>query len=169
MAKVVSCANHRRDYWQNVHCAARRDFVCTIRHVQDRLSSVITNGVTTTFLYDYAGIRVRTVSGSTTNRFLIDPNNPTGYAQVLEQRVNGSLVMSYILGDDVIGQVSSGGTVSYLLYDGHGSTRQLSQPANTVVEQYNYDAFGVGLSLTNAPATTLLYAGEQYDTTLKQY
>ncbi len=81
--------------------------------------------------------------------------------------------MSYVLGDDVLAQ-SSSSTAQYLLYDGHGSTRQLSQVGNKVIEQYNYDAYGQttgGALYTTAspPATKLMYAGEQFDTSIQQY
>jgi RHS repeat-associated protein len=145
-------------------------------NAQNQLSAVTVDGVTTSYVYNHAGIRVRSTTGSTTTYFLVDPNNPTGYAQVLEEGTVQSgvfnLSRSYILGDDVLAQVS-GSTPQYLLYDGHGSTRQLSQTTVTggthVVEQYNYDAYGVGLSLPSSPATSMLYAGEQWDTNAKQY
>jgi RHS repeat-associated protein len=62
-------------------------------------------------------------------------------------------------------------TTRRLLYDGHGSTRQLvsGTSAISVNEQYNYDAYGVGLGLPDSPGTSLLYAGELYDSVLKQY
>jgi RHS repeat-associated protein len=58
-----------------------------------------------------------------------------------------------------------------LLADGHGSTRQLVSGTSTinVSEQYNYDAYGVGLSAPTSPLTTYLYAGQQFDSVLKQY
>jgi RHS repeat-associated protein len=58
-----------------------------------------------------------------------------------------------------------------LLADGHGSTRQLVSGTSSigVAEQYNYDAYGVGLALPDSPSTSLLYAGEQFDSVLKQY
>jgi RHS repeat-associated protein len=62
-------------------------------------------------------------------------------------------------------------TTRRLLYDGHGSTRQLVSGTSTVSvsEQYNYDAYGVGLSLPGSPGASLLYAGEQFDLNLQQY
>jgi len=62
-----------------------------------------------------------------------------------------------------------------LLYDGHGSTRQLvsgSSPT-TIVDSFSYDAYGVmlgGNPTSASPAdTNLLYAGEQFDTSLQMY
>ncbi len=63
------------------------------------------------------------------------------------------------------------------MYDGHGSTRQLvNNTGATVLEDYSYDAYGVMLggnpgsaSNPDAPATNLLYAGEQFDIDAQQY
>jgi len=62
--------------------------------------------------------------------------------------------------------------IDYLLYDGHGSTRQLiASNGTTVVESYSYDAYGVmlGGNPQTPAATNLLYAGEQFDTDAQQY
>jgi RHS repeat-associated protein len=128
---------------------------------------------TNRFEYNASGIRVRsTPVGGTAKRYLVDANNHTGYAQVLEE-TTGSTLTSYVLGDDVLAQGVS--AVSYLLYDGHGSTRQLTpNTLNTtsVTCRYNYDAYGTTMTSTSsggALATSLLYCGEQYDSTLNMY
>jgi RHS repeat-associated protein len=77
--------------------------------------------------------------------------------------------MSYVIGDDVLAQ-ASGSSPSYLLYDGHGSTRQVVSAALGVTTKYNYDAYGVTLDNSyNPTATSLRYCGEQYDATLGMY
>lgn len=129
---------------------------------------------TNNFLYNERGIRVRTTpnSGSPT-LYLVDGNNHTGYAQVLEElsALDGSASKSYLLGDDVLGQGSGSSAGSYLLYDGHGSTRQLVNSSGTVTSRYNYDAYGQTLSGTSSSTaeTSLLYCGEQYDSNLQMY
>jgi RHS repeat-associated protein len=61
------------------------------------------------------------------------------------------------------------------LYDGHGSTRQLTDSAGAIVpnESYSYGAYGVMLggnpTAGNPAATNLLYTGEQYDTSAQSY
>jgi RHS repeat-associated protein len=65
-------------------------------------------------------------------------------------------------------------TAQYLLYDGHGSTRQLiADNGTTVTASYSYDAYGVMLGTDDTAAenadTSLLYAGEQYDSDLDHY
>ena len=63
----------------------------------------------------------------------------------------------------------------YLLYDGHGSTRQLtdSTGAQKTDQSYSYDAYGVmlgGNPENSSPAgTSLLYAGEHFDTDSQHY
>jgi len=58
-----------------------------------------------------------------------------------------------------------------LLYDGHGSTRQLTDNNGAIVtdQVYSYDAYGVSLGYTGTKDTNLLYAGEQFDTDAQQY
>ncbi len=98
----------------------------------------------------------------------IDPYDHTGYAQVIEEwTIDGSSMFktSYVPGDDVISQSKSDWTwnetnedwefysdddTQYLLYDGHGSTRQLADPIQTIDESYDYYAYGVMLSDTSA-------------------
>ena len=93
--------------------------------------------VVTEYVYNTDGIRVeKMVTTSTeTNKtdYLIDSYNPTGYAQVLEETKYDysnpanpvpQNRIQYTIGDDVIAQTTDGAT-EYLIYDGHGSTRQL--------------------------------------------
>lgn len=131
--------------------------------------------------YDHAGNRVSKAVATTDpliqtpTYWLIDNNNPTGYSQVLEE--DGTLTpmdqpdLSYVIGNDVVGQ-ATGSTVQYLLYDGHGSTRGLTDAAgNSIVGQnYDYDAFGVAIGFTEADAdSSLLYNGERFELILGRY
>ncbi len=87
----------------------------------------------------------------------------------------------YAIGDDVLAQFVSeddGGWThnlpQYLMYDGHGSTRQLiASDGTTIDDSYSYDGYGMmlgGNPTDAAPAeTNLLYAGEQYDTASGSY
>ncbi|HWQ92763.1 MAG TPA: RHS repeat-associated core domain-containing protein, partial [Clostridia bacterium] len=131
------------------------------------------SGVTNHFVYNDSGIRVRSWSsaGGSPTLFLVDANNHTGYAQVLEEltALGGTPTRSYVIGDDVMAQGSS--VASYLLYDGHGSTRQLADAAGAVTSRYNYDAYGQTETATSSAQaeTSLLYCGEQYDSSLEMY
>ena len=82
--------------------------------------------------------------------------------------LGGDIVRSYTIGDDVLSQTVTGVT-SHLLYDGHGSTRQLADSNGAVTANYAYDAYGKmlggnpGVTDGKTSATDLLYAGEQFD------
>jgi RHS repeat-associated protein len=135
------------------------------------------------YTYNEDGIRVAentttTVGeGSPTTQVtqdLLDPANPSGYVQVLEERVNGAGVPSttYIIGQTVLGQNGPSG-ILYLLTDGHGSTRLVINAAGTVAARYLYDAFGdvldAATGITSPLVTHILYTGEYFDTALGQY
>jgi RHS repeat-associated protein len=141
-------------------------------NLANKLSSVTNGGSTTSYLYNDSGIRVSaSTPGQNPSLYLVDANNHTGYAQVLEElnTLGGAATMSYVLGDDVLAQ-SSGSSASYLLYDGHGSTRQLVNGALGVTSKYNYDAYGVALdNCYNPTGTSLRYCGEQFDAALQMY
>lgn len=145
----------------------------------------------------YKTVNNGTAQEKTTTDYLIDPANHTGYTQVLEERTTAYDAsdipttqnrIAYTIGDDIISQTKSDWTwnssssawdlttphdTEYLLYDGQGSTRQLVRPNKTVIENYNYDSYGImlgGNPTATAPAATkLLYTGEQFDTAVQSY
>jgi RHS repeat-associated protein len=138
----------------------------------------------TEYTYNPDGIRVRsyyykTINGGgpedeETKTFLIDAYNHTGYAQVLEEWSGGANPdITYTIGDDVITQYSSTSGAEHLLYDGHGSTRQLIDNSEDITAAFSYDAYGFmlgGNPTRSSPAgSSLLYAGEQYDNDMQQY
>jgi RHS repeat-associated protein len=160
-------------------------------NLQGRMSQVAVdsdgNGspdTTSTYEYNDSGIRVSQAAddGTTveTTNYVIDSNNHTGYAQVLEERnaLTGVVAKTFTLGLDVIAQqapaVQSGDALT-LLYDGHGSTRALIDAQLALAQKYLYDAYGnmfPGAGLTTDPATaltSLLYSGEKTDPTGLQY
>jgi len=64
---------------------------------------------------------------------------------VLEE-TTGASTTGYAIGDDVLAQGTSTATIQFLLYDGHGSTRQFVDSSGTAIdEDYSYDAYGVML------------------------
>ena len=109
-----------------------------------------------------------------TNIFLNDPQNLSGFSQVLEElpSVGATPTVTYTLGSQIISQKKSG-TVSHLMADGHGSTRLLTGSTGAISDRYTYDAYGKALDFTfgtlTPPTTRLLYCGEQLDPDLQQY
>ncbi len=108
--------------------------------------------------------------------YLVDVNNHTGYAQVVEQRENSgsgfALEAVYVYGHDLISQVreqGSGQELIFYLYDGHGTVRGLADAAGSVTDSYEYDAFGVLLDSSGSTKNDYLYTGEQYDSDLGMY
>ena len=158
-------------------------------NLQGRLKQVeftdATGTTTTVYTYNADGVRIKkdVDSGDEVTIYLIDPMNHTGYAQVLEETITLSnddvTYISYVIGDDVIAQSKATYDDSedtwtyqgphYLLYDGHGSTRQLADENENIDEVYAYDAYGVNLDASSSPTTSLQYAGEHYDADAGHY
>lgn len=150
------------------------------------------SGKVITVLYDADGNRVaKTINGITTY-YLVDTQNHTGYAQVIEEITapagvdpvaNGIVSKRYAYGLDLISQQvwTSGNPLSadhwrlsYFGYDGLGSVRYLTDQTGFITDRYTYDAFGTLLDSWSAnpltPADNIyLYAGEQWDADLGLY
>lgn len=134
---------------------------------ENRLTNAIVNGTNIVIVYDGDGNRVKKIVGTTTNTFLVDDRNPSGYAQVLEEKTGTSLTRTYAYGLDLISQRdASSGTKNYYGYDGNGNTRFLTGTNGTITDTYAYDAFGDVITSTGATANFYRYSGEQYDPNL---
>lgn len=112
---------------------------------EDRLISTISRrnqSVTRyAFRYDSDGNRIeRSVEGLAVTNFLVDPNRQ--FAEVLlETNSNGQQLASHVYGDRIISRKQDSGTVYYQL-DGQMSTRQLTDSTQNVSDDYSYDGFG---------------------------
>jgi RHS repeat-associated protein len=157
----------------------------------NRIESGQTVSIVASYIYNPFGIRTRADTtttigaGQPTTRsklFHVDSMNHTGYAQVLEEwsstdSGDATLDRSYTIGDDVLSQSvgTSSPVTHHFGYDGHGSTRILTDDDGLIASggRYNYDAYGVSLGETfgpsHLPLTSLLYTGEQFDTDLQHY
>lgn len=122
--------------------------------------------------YDGDGSKVsETVNGQTIS-YLIDTLNPTGYAQVVEELQNGTVIRTYTYGHDLLVQDQHEGTswtATWFGYDGHGSVRLLTDALGQVTDRYDYDAFGVLLSNTGTTFNRYRYCGEQFESALGLY
>ncbi len=157
------------------------------------------DGVTINCAYNADGDRIwKEVKGSDGLitkfiRYTVDRNNHTGYGQVVEEMdFNGELVTRYHYGHDLVAVdrftdplVAPGRY--YYSYDGHGSVRSITNDSGAIVEEYDYDAFGIMIALRTINQETAqfeerpvseyyetslndyLYTGEQFDRDLGQY
>jgi RHS repeat-associated protein len=128
--------------------------------------------------------------------YLTDTNNPTGSAQVIEEKqpldTTSPLKKVNLYGHDLIATESRSVGVSptssiYYQYDGLGSVRSISNATGDLQETYDYDAYGTLIGLTKRNASTdllepfnlsstipdlqsdYLYTGEQWDADLGMY
>jgi len=123
-----------------------------------------------TIVYDGDGNRVSETVAGVTTQYLVDTQNPTGYAQVVDELQNGSVVRKYSWGLDLISKLETGNSkLSFYGFDGHGSVRFLTDSTGAVTDTYDYDAFGNLVSSTGSTPNNYLFAGEQFDPALGLY
>jgi RHS repeat-associated protein len=130
------------------------------------------NGGAVQYRYDGDGNLVTKIVGGVTTSYLVDTNNQTGYAQVVEELRGGGVVRSYTYGHDLISQrqlVSGEWQTSYYGYDGHGSVRLLTDTQGAATDTYTYDAFGNLIARTGTTRNDYLYAGERFDSETGMY
>jgi RHS repeat-associated protein len=139
--------------------------------LENRMIGATRTAGSLTFGYDGDGKRFKKGVAATTTYFLVDDQNPTGYAQVLEESTTqgGTPAVTYVYGLDLISQTRAS-TTKYYGYDGLGSTRYLTQGTagasdyGQITDTYTYDSFGIKLSnSTGSTQNSYLYAGEQLD------
>jgi RHS repeat-associated protein len=139
---------------------------------ENRIIGVTGNNLSISIKYNGDGNRIeKTVNGVTT-KYLVDTNNLTGYAQVVEETQNDVVVRQYTYGLDLISQNQLIGTdrfASFYGKDGHGSTRFLTDISGNLTDSMDYDAFGNLINQVGSTLNLYLYAGEQYDPDLGLY
>jgi len=68
-----------------------------ISSTYDFENRMLTRGAVT-IVYDGDGNRVSETAGGVTTKYLVDTLNPTGYAQVMDELVNGAVTRTYAYG-----------------------------------------------------------------------
>jgi hypothetical protein len=138
--------------------------------VRNKLVGYSQGSTSASYVYDDDGDRVSETVGGVTTVYLTDTQNPTDYDQPIEATA-GSTRTTYILGDRILGQADTSGNISYLLVDGHGSTRALTNSSGNITQTFNYDAFGTALNFNPGSAgTVFLFGGDAiYDPTSGLY
>jgi RHS repeat-associated protein len=154
-----------------------------------RLSEQRTANSRTTYRYDADGLRIGQthfpVSGTPTRtEYLVDPS--TAYANVIERFVasgaaSAKLSQVYAFGEGIVAQTTCAPTATsaandcpmpserFVLSDGFGSTRLLTDPTGAVTDRIDYDAFGNEIGREGTTNVEHLYRGEQYDPNLGFY
>jgi RHS repeat-associated protein len=119
------------------------------------------NAPTTTHSYNYDGICVQTTTNGVTTNYVIDSSLP--YASVAEElSSSGNMIARYLYADNLVRMDRSTGEY-YYIYDGLGSTRQLTNSSGAVVDTDNYDAFGNIVSSTGSDLDEFLFNGQEED------
>lgn len=137
---------------------------------EDHLKSV--NGGAIRIAYDGDGNRTAKTVGGVTTKYLVDDLSPTGYSQVVEELVGGSVQRVYTYGQRPVSQRlqrDGGWHVSFYGLDAYGSVRFLTDAAGSVTDTYTYDAFGVLTSVTGSTPNNYLFNAQQYDPDLGFY
>ncbi|NLD50014.1 MAG: RHS repeat protein, partial [Clostridiaceae bacterium] len=121
------------------------------------------------YTYDVFGNRVQKVVDEVNiTNYVVDLNRV--YARVLEERnADGGLIAAYVHSDIGVILQSRNGVKSYYHYDGHGSTRLLTDGAQSITDTYTYDAFGNITTSTGNTVNEFLFTGEQYDANIGFY
>jgi RHS repeat-associated protein/uncharacterized repeat protein (TIGR01451 family) len=143
----------------------------TGNNVYDFENRLVQSGAVS-IVYDGDGNRVSETAGGITTSYLVDMLNPTGYSQVLDELVNGSVTRTYAFGLQRISQnqlIGNAWTPSFYAYDGHGNVRSLESLTGAVTDTYTFDAFGNLIASTGTTPNSYLYSGEQFDSALHLY
>ncbi|MFY9587619.1 MAG: PA14 domain-containing protein [Actinomycetota bacterium] len=122
------------------------------------------SGTTVTYNFDPAGRRSQRVAGA-------GPNNTLRYlfgggdASVFETNGNGTLQRTSIAGPagdlaSYAGAPTTGTTVSYLLFNGHGDVAAEADNAGTRTAAYTYDPFGGALQAPPSNTTVERWTGK---------
>jgi RHS repeat-associated protein len=115
--------------------------------LRGRMASFTAEGVTTVYTYDHNSVRVsKKVGTGPTRTFVNDASNPTGYSKPIEEKVNGSVDTSYVLGLTVLGQQNASNGYLSLMQDGRGKTRGVMNLSGVDVQPADYDAYGNALA-----------------------
>lgn len=131
---------------------------------EDRLVGVSRPGVAATYTYDPFGRRTATLVNGVTTRFLYDGAGlgVNALAEYNEARALAALYLNGLGIDQNIAKTIGANSYTYL-HDGLGSVRELGDRAGSVVNRYDYEAFGNQLVVAEAVPNTYAFTGRQRD------
>ncbi|MFQ6019243.1 MAG: RHS repeat protein, partial [Dehalococcoidia bacterium] len=113
---------------------------------ENRLTQAVIAGATSSSIYNGDGLRMSHTVGATTTSYNWDV--ASGLPVVLQDGTN-----TYVYGLDLISATDGGGAQTYFLYDGLGSTTDLTDGSGSVIAGYAYDIFGAIRSQTGTGDT----------------
>jgi YD repeat-containing protein len=108
---------------------------------------------TSSFTYDGSGRRVTRTAGGVTTTFHYSGN------RITTEKQGANVVVHYVYGLNRISRDASG-SYEYYHADGLGSTRQLSNDSQSVVQTTTHDAFGNVESSAGSSSNVYKYAGQ---------
>jgi len=168
--RLITRGNHSYTYDNNGNTLSEYDGVNTSTYTYDyenRLISAQKLGKVIVYTYDADGIRMSSTVGGVATVYMVDKNSLN--TKVLEERDgNGTLIVRYVHGTDLISQ-KRGSVLSFYIYDGIGSTRQLIDTLEVLTDTHVFDAFGIELNRTGTTINKYLFIGEQYDSDIGFY
>ena len=143
------------DYDANGNQTSRGSDTFTYDH-ENRLTQAVIEGTTSTSTYNGAGLRISHTVDTTTTDYIWDL--AAGLPVVLQDGTN-----TYVHGLDLISTTDGAGVQTYQLYDGLGSTTDLTDGSAIAVDGYTYDVFGALKSQNGNSDNYWLFTGEQLD------
>ena len=114
------------------------------------------------YTYDYAGNRLSKMVNENSTTYYVNDTSGSFTQVVAEMDKDGKETASYTRGDELL-SMEKGGKTWYYIYDGHGSSRLLTNEAGRITDRYDYDACGNLLKKEGDTENDFLYTGEQYN------
>ncbi len=125
----------------------------------NRLLTISEPAGDTFYEYNGDGARISKTQSGTKTKYINDV--ASSLVQVLtETNTEGNILATYTYGRDLI-SMNRADANSYYLYDGLGSTRQLTNSVGAATVTYTYDGFGNLIASSGSTANPYGFIGEQ--------
>jgi len=154
-AAAVGSTNTTYSYDANGNLIARGADAFSYDH-ENRMTSATVATVPSSSTYNGDGLRMTHTAGGSTSNYKWDV--ATSLPVVLQDGVN-----SYVYGLDLVASLDADNTRTFYLYDGLGSTTNLTDASGNNQVSYSYDAFGAIRAQTGSSPNQWLFTGEQRD------
>ncbi|WP_268623941.1 RHS repeat-associated core domain-containing protein [Paenibacillus alvei] len=109
-------------------------------------------------------MRVRANENGLASRFVYD-----GWNLISELDGEHQVKTSYVRGHELLAQVNRQGDSYYYLNNEHGDVVRITNRLGSILNSYEYDAFGQTVSSSESIPNRFRYAGEQFDAITQQY